>query len=203
MSICPHPCPSGPTGSPGRRLGSGLGRSPSIPVRSKRLQLASSGGALHLGGFIESVSFSSPTRLRVVRRTAATCRLPGPERRRRECRSKPSSSRSQSAPDSSSRPSCSTLDDRASATPLLADRSSRASRRHRSCERRASAPKMSLPASSRGSRAASRVRCRSEAEQSAHNRRAGGSNPPDPRRQIQSTPPMGGVLCVTSLLLSR
>ena len=48
MSICPHPCPSGPTGPPGRRLGVGLGLSPSIPVRSKRLELGLPAGSVTL-----------------------------------------------------------------------------------------------------------------------------------------------------------
>ncbi len=48
MSICPHPCPSGPTGPTGHRFGAGLGLSASIPVRSKRLELGFSAGALHL-----------------------------------------------------------------------------------------------------------------------------------------------------------
>ena len=47
MSICPHPCPSGSTGPPGRRLGAGLGLSPSIPVSYKRLELGFPGGVLH------------------------------------------------------------------------------------------------------------------------------------------------------------
>ncbi len=47
MSICPHPCPSGPTGAPGRRFGAGPGLSPLIPVRSKRLELGFGEGALH------------------------------------------------------------------------------------------------------------------------------------------------------------
>ena len=48
MSICPHPCLSGPTGPPGRRLGAGLGLSPSIPVKSKRLELGFPGGSVAL-----------------------------------------------------------------------------------------------------------------------------------------------------------
>lgn len=44
MCICPHSCPSGPTGPPGRRLRTGLGLSPSIPVISKRQNLAFPGG---------------------------------------------------------------------------------------------------------------------------------------------------------------
>ena len=40
MSICPHPCPSGPTEPASRRLEAGLGLAPSIPVRSKRLGFA-------------------------------------------------------------------------------------------------------------------------------------------------------------------
>ncbi len=52
MSIWAHPCLSGPTGPPGRRLGAGLGLSPSIPVRIKRLELVFPGGrvTLVLGG---------------------------------------------------------------------------------------------------------------------------------------------------------
>ncbi len=46
MSIWPHPRRSGPTGPPGRRLAAGLGLSPSIPDRSKRLELGFP-GALH------------------------------------------------------------------------------------------------------------------------------------------------------------
>ena len=38
MSICPNRRPSGPAQPPGRRLGAGLGLSPSIPARSKRLE---------------------------------------------------------------------------------------------------------------------------------------------------------------------
>ncbi len=47
MSIRPHPCPTGPTGPPGRRLGAGLGLSPSIPLRRKRLQLGFPRGACY------------------------------------------------------------------------------------------------------------------------------------------------------------
>ncbi len=47
MSICPDLCPSGPTGTTGRRLGAGLRLSPSIPVRSKLLELGFGGGAVH------------------------------------------------------------------------------------------------------------------------------------------------------------
>ena len=48
MSICPHPCPSGSTGPPGRRLGAGLGLSPSIPVSYKRLELGFPGARVRL-----------------------------------------------------------------------------------------------------------------------------------------------------------
>ena len=49
MTIFPYPRPSGPTGAPGRRLGAGLGESPSIQARSKRLEndCVPRGGALH------------------------------------------------------------------------------------------------------------------------------------------------------------
>ena len=47
MSICPHPWQSGPTGPPGRRLGAGLDLSPSIPLRSKRLELGLAGGGCY------------------------------------------------------------------------------------------------------------------------------------------------------------
>ncbi len=39
MSTYAQPRPSGPTRAPGRRLGAGLDLSPSIPDRSKRLEL--------------------------------------------------------------------------------------------------------------------------------------------------------------------
>ncbi len=48
MSICPHPCPSGPTGPPGHRLGAGLGLSASIPVRNKRLETGFPAGSVIL-----------------------------------------------------------------------------------------------------------------------------------------------------------
>ena len=47
MSICPHPCPSGPTAPPDRCLGAGLGLPPSIPDISKRLESGFCRGALH------------------------------------------------------------------------------------------------------------------------------------------------------------
>ena len=48
MSSWAHPCPSGPTGPPGRRLGARRGGSPSIPVRSKRLELGFPAGGVTL-----------------------------------------------------------------------------------------------------------------------------------------------------------
>ena len=48
MSICPYPCPSDPPGPPGRCPGAGLGLSPSILVRSKRLELRFPGGGVTL-----------------------------------------------------------------------------------------------------------------------------------------------------------
>ncbi len=48
MSFRPHPLPKRPDRAPGRRLGAGLGLSPSIPDRIKRLELGLPGrGALH------------------------------------------------------------------------------------------------------------------------------------------------------------
>ncbi len=44
MSICPHPCPSDPTGPPGRGLGARGGGSPAIPLSCKRLELGFPGG---------------------------------------------------------------------------------------------------------------------------------------------------------------
>ncbi len=48
MSICPHPCPSGPTVPSGRGLGAGLGLSPSIPVGRIHSSLDSREGARYL-----------------------------------------------------------------------------------------------------------------------------------------------------------
>ncbi len=46
MSICPHPCPSGPTGSPGHRRGAALGPVTVDSGQGKRMELGFRRGAV-------------------------------------------------------------------------------------------------------------------------------------------------------------